>query len=306
MTRFLLKRLRQGFLVVLGVTVAVFIATRMVGDPARVMLPLNATPEERTHFRDELGLNDPLPAQFSSYMQGLARGDFGESIWQRRPAIGVVIERIPRTFQLVFGGMALAVLLSIPLGLIAAIAAGRWVDKLTVFFSLLGLSIPQFWLGLMLIIFFGAQLGWLPTSGVGTWKHMILPMVVVALPAAGRMAMILRSSMIDELKQPYVRTARAKGLSRRRVIGTHALRNALTPVITLGAWELIRALAGYSVIVETVFAWPGLGYLAKQALDQHDLVLLQAVVLVVAVLVTVINVAVDVVYRAVDPRTRLV
>jgi peptide/nickel transport system permease protein len=201
--------------------------------------------------------------------------------------------------------MVLAVVLAIPLGVVAALRPGTARDHLTVTTSLLGLSIPQFWLGLMLIVVFSVQLGWLPTAGAGGWKHLVLPSITLALPAAGRMAMMVRSSMIDELNQQYVKTAKAKGIVRRRVVGVHALRNASIPVITLAGWELIRMLAGYTVVVESVFQWPGLGKLAIDAIQRQDLFLLQTVVWVVAVMVVVINIAIDIAYKIVDPRVKV-
>lgn len=306
MGRFVVKRIAQGLLVVIGVTIMVFIFTRMVGDPAKTMLPLSATAEERAAFRHELGLDRPISAQFTDYIGDLASGNFGTSVWQRRPAIDAVLDALPNTFQLVLLAIAIAVLLGVPLGVLAALRPGGALDRTAVVLSLAGLSIPQFWLGLLLIIVFSVTLNALPTAGMGTPANLVLPTLTLAFPALGRIAMIVRSSMIDELNQQYVKTAKAKGMPRARVVGIHALRNASIPALTLTGWELIRALAGYSVVVETVFAWPGIGFLADQALNNQDLILLQAIVFVVAVMVVVINVVIDVLYRAVDPRIKLV
>jgi peptide/nickel transport system permease protein len=306
MGRFAVRRVLQGLLVIFGVTVMVFVFTRMVGDPVKVMLPLEASPQERAAFRHQLGLDRSIPVQFATYVGHLARGDLGTSLWQRRPAIDIVLEALPRTLELVLAAIALAVLLAIPLGVLAALRPGRALDRVAVLVSLAGLSIPQFWLALLLILVFAVQLRILPTAGMGGPEHLVLPMLALALPALGRIAMIVRSSMIDELNQQYVKTADAKGLPRRRIVGVHALRNASIPALTLTGWELIRALAGYSVVVETVFAWPGVGLLANQALDQQDLILLQAIVFVVALMVVVVNVTVDILYKAVDPRIKLV
>lgn len=306
MGRFVVKRIAQGLLVVIGVTIMVFIFTRMVGDPAKTMLPLSATAEERAAFRHELGLDRPISAQFADYIGDLASGNFGTSVWQRRPAIDAVLDALPNTFQLVLLAIAIAVLLGVPLGVLAALRPGGALDRTAVVLSLAGLSIPQFWLGLLLIIVFSVTLNLLPTAGMGTPANLVLPTLTLAFPALGRIAMIVRSSMIDELNQQYVKTAKAKGMPRARVVGIHALRNASIPALTLTGWELIRALAGYSVVVETVFAWPGVGFLADQALNNQDLILLQAIVFVVAVMVVVINVVIDVLYRAVDPRIKLV
>lgn len=306
MGRFVVKRIAQGLLVVIGVTIMVFIFTRMVGDPAKTMLPLSATAEQRAAFRHELGLDQPILTQFREYIGDLATGNFGTSVWQRRPAIDAVLDALPNTFQLVLLAIAIAVLLGVPLGVLAALRPGGALDRTAVVLSLAGLSIPQFWLGLLLIIVFSVTLNLLPTAGMGTPANLVLPTLTLAFPALGRIAMIVRSSMIDELNQQYVKTAKAKGMPRARVVGIHALRNASIPALTLTGWELIRALAGYSVVVETVFAWPGVGFLADQALNNQDLILLQAIVFVVAVMVVVINVVIDVLYRAVDPRIKLV
>jgi peptide/nickel transport system permease protein len=306
MGRFAVRRIAQGFLVIFGVTVMVFVFTRMVGDPVKVMLPLEASPQERAAFKHQLGLDRSIPVQFASYVGHLARGDLGTSLWQRRPAVDIVLEALPRTLELVLAAIVLAVLLAIPLGVLAALRPGRMLDRVAVVLSLAGLSIPQFWLALLLILVFAVRIRLFPTAGMGGPEHLVLPMLALALPALGRIAMIVRSSMIDELNQQYVRTADAKGLPRRRIVGVHALRNASIPALTLTGWELIRALAGYSVVVETVFAWPGVGLLANQALDQQDLILLQAIVFVVALMVVLVNVAIDILYKAVDPRIKLV
>jgi peptide/nickel transport system permease protein len=209
------------------------------------------------------------------------------------------------TLYLVGAAMALAIALAIPLGILAALKPDGIADRTTVVVSLLGLSVPQFWLGLLLIILFAVDLRWLPTSGSGTLKHMVLPAVTLAVPAMTRMVMVVRSSMMDELNAQYIKVATAKGLPFHRVVGVHALRNVTVPVMTLGGWEVIRALAGYSVVVETVFAWPGLGLAAMQAIERQDLILLQGIVFYVAIMVVIINVGLDVAQKFVDPRVKL-
>lgn len=306
MGRFAARRIAQGLIVILGVTITVFVVTRMVGDPVKAILPLSATNEERAEFRHQLGLDKPIAVQFGDYLKDVARLDFGESIQFRRPALTVVLEKLPKTFELVVPAIILAVLLAVPLGVVAALKPGSILDRFTVVVSMSGLSIPQFLLGLLLILIFAVKLHLLPAFGVGDWRHYVLPVVTLALPAVGRLAMIVRSSMIDELNQQYVKMAKAKGMSYSRVVGVHALRNATIPAMTLTGWEFIRALSGYSVVVETVFAWPGLGFLAITAIQKRDLILLQAIVLVVSVLVVVINVLIDVLYKQVDPRIKVV
>ena len=305
MGRYILKRFWYGVIVILGVTIIVFVVTRLIGDPVKVMLPLEATLEQRAAFEKRLGLDRPIPVQFIEFMGDIAHLDFGNSLWQHRPAMEIVFEKLPLTLILSFVGIGFAFVISIPLGIIAALRPGGVSDRSTVFFSLIGLSVPQFWLGLLFIIIFAVQLRWLPTSGVATPFHIILPALTMGLPTLARMVMIVRSSMIDELNQQYVKTAFAKGLPFYRVVGIHAMRNAALPVVTLCGWELIRAVAGYSVVVETVFAWPGLGMTAIQAIEREDLILLQAIVFTVAIIVVLINILMDIVYTIIDPRLKL-
>lgn len=305
MIRFLIRRIGQGILVVLGVTMVVFVATRLVGDPVKVMLPLSATHQQRVEFRHQIGLDKPIPEQFVAFVGNLATLNFGDSLWQRRPALAVVFQHLPLTLILIACSLGLAIVFSVPLGAFAALRPGGIADRLATFGGLLGLSIPQFWLGLMLIVFFAVQLRVLPTSGIGGPNHIILPAVTMALPSLARLMMMVRSSVIDELNQQYIRTARAKGLHFAHVLFGHAMRNALVPFLTLAGWEFINALAGYTVVVESVFAWPGLGLTALKAIDHSDLFLLQAIVFTVAIIIVVVNIAMDVVYKAIDPRIKL-
>jgi len=305
MGRYLLKRLWHGVIVIFGVTVLVFVVTRLIGDPVKVMLPLEATLEQRAAFEKQLGLDRPIPVQFIDFVEDVAHLDFGDSLWQHRPAMEIVFEKVPLTLKLTAVGIGLAFLLSVPLGIIAALRPGGITDRSTVFFSLIGFSIPQFWLGLLLIVILAVKLQWLPTSGTGTPVHIILPAITMGLPALARLVMMVRSSMIDELNQQYVKTGYAKGIPYWRVVGVHAMRNAALPVVTLVGWEIIRAVAGHSVVVETVFAWPGIGLTAMQAIEREDLILLQAIVFSVGIMVVLINILMDVVYTVIDPRLKL-
>ena len=304
MGAFIVKRLYYGLYVVLGVTIVVFLVTRVIGDPVSAMLPMESSAAQRALFAQQLGLDRPLYLQFLDFLGNVARLDLGESLWQRRPVTQIVLEKLPMTLYLVGAGMVLAIALAIPLGMLAALKPGGIADRLTVLFSLLGLSVPQFWLGLLLIIVFAVDLRWLPTSGSGDLRHMVLPAITLALPAMTRMVMVVRSSMMDELNAQYIKVATAKGLPFRRVVGVHALRNITVPAMTLAGWEVIRALAGYSVVVETVFAWPGLGLAAVQAIERQDLILLQGIVFYVAIMVVLINIALDVAQKFVDPRVK--
>lgn len=305
MRRFVLAKLWQGIVVVLSVVIVVFILTRLVGDPVRVMLPLEATAEQRAQFEQQLGLDRPIAVQFVDYVTDVAVLDFGESLWQRRPVMEIIVERAPATLLLTFAAIGLAVAMAVPLGVWAALRPEGWVDRIVVLISLIGLSIPQFWLGLLFIVFFALTLGWLPTSGSGTPAHIILPALTLAIPAMTRLVMVVRSTMIDQLNTQYVRVLRAKGLQPWRVISVHALKNSAVPILTLAGWELIRALSGYTVVVESVFAWPGLGLTAIQAIERQDLILLQAIVFLTAIMVVALNLLLDILSKAFDPRIDL-
>jgi peptide/nickel transport system permease protein len=303
MGRYIARRLLQGLVVIFGVTVFVFVVTRLVGDPVKFMLPLSASEEQRESTRAALGLDRSIPRQFVDFIGDLVRLDLGESTYVRgQSSLSVVFDYLPRTFQLVAFGMALAIAASIPLGLLAARKPSGPLDRLLTTLSLIGLSMPQFFLGSVMMILFTVKLNWFQT-GVGPWhKHLVLPAIVLALPAVGRLSMVIRSSMIDELNTQYVKVLKAKGMPSRRILGVHALRNAGIPYVTLVGWELIRALAGFTVVVETVFAWPGIGFMAREAIAQQDFFLIQAIVLVVAVMVVLISITIDVVYKLLDPR----
>jgi len=304
MGAFIIKRLYYGLYVVLGVTIVVFLVTRVVGDPVSAMLPIEASAEQRAAFAQQLGLDRPIYVQFLEFLGSVAHFDLGQSVWQHRPVTEIVFEKLPMTIYLVGAGMTLAIALAIPLGILAALKPGGIADRVTVVLSLIGLSIPQFWLGLLLIIVFAVDLRWLPTSGSGSLSHMVLPTITLAVPALTRMVMVVRTSMMDELNAQYIKVATAKGMPFRRVVGVHALRNVTVPIMTLAGWEVIRALAGYSVVVETVFAWPGLGLAAIQAIERQDLILLQGIVFYVAVMVVIINIGLDVAQKFVDPRVK--
>ncbi len=304
MGRYVLIRLSQAALVVASVMVVVFVVTRLIGDPVAVMLPLEATEENRAVLEAQLGLDRPIFVQLGNYMADAVRLDFGDSLWQRRPAIDIVMERLPPTMVLVFSGFVLGLLLGAVIGVVAAVRPGGWTDRLSVLLGLLGISLPQFWIGLVLIVFFSVGLGWFPTSGSGSVSHLVLPATVLALPIVGRIALVTRSSMIDELNTPHVKDATARGLSRTRIVIAHAFRGAGIATITVAGWELIGALAGGAVVVETVYAWPGIGFTAMQAIERHDIILLQGVVLVIAIIVVTINILVDITYTILDPRVK--
>lgn len=303
--RFALARSLQALAVVLGVTTIVFVITRLIGDPVQVMLPLDASAADRDTLRHALGLDQSLARQYIGYLSDIARLNFGNSLWQQRPALAIVIERLPYTAVLCITAIAIAALIGPPLGILAAIRPGRIADRIAVVTSLLGLSLPQFWLGLLLMMLFAIRLKWLPSSGGDGAAYLMLPALTLALPTIGRLAIMTRSAMIDELNAPYIRTAMAKGLRFGRILAVHALRNVMAPTLSVASWEFARMIAGYTVVVETVFAWPGVGLAAVQAIQKQDLVLLQAIVFFIALIVVVTNLVVDLALKWIDPRIEL-
>jgi peptide/nickel transport system permease protein len=305
MFKYLLQRLFYAAVSVIAVSVLVFVLTHLIGDPVNVMLPLEATAEQRESMREALGFNDPLYIQFARFSLDALRGDFGNSLWQRVPALPLVLERLPATFLLAFSAMAVAVVVAIPLGVLAALRPRSWLDHLCTLGSLAGMCVASFWLGLMLILIFAVWLGWFKTSGYGTFGHLVLPMITLAAAPLGRITQIVRSSTLDELNKNYVMAARSRGLTEQAVILGHALRNAAIPIVTLSGWELSRLLAGLTVVVEVVFSWPGVGDLAMDAITRQDLPLLQADVFVVGVLIVVLNLLIDMTYGWFDPRIRI-
>lgn len=304
MGAYLIRRLFYSVAVIVGVSLVVFVITHTLGDPVKMMLPLEATQEQYEQAREILGFNDPLYVQFWRFASKAVRGDFGDSLWQRVPALPLVIERLPATFLLSGTAIVLATFLAIPLGVLAALRPRSWLDHVSTLGSMFGMCVADFWLGLMLILIFPVTLGVLFTSGYGSWQHLVLPAVTLAARPLGRITQIVRSSVLDELDKNYVMAARARGLSEPRTILGHALKNAAIPIVTLSGWEFTRLLAGFTVIVETVFGWPGVGLLAVDAIKRQDLPLLQADVFVVALIVVALNLVIDLLYGALDPRIR--
>ena len=281
----------------------VFFVTHLIGDPVSLMLRPEATEEQRQALRERLGLNDPLPVQFGRFMSGALRGDFGQSIWQRVPAMPIVLDRLPATIYLASVTLLLAIPLSIVLGIVSAIRPGSVVDRVVTVIALGGVSTAEFWLGLMLILLFAVRLGWLPTSGYGGIQYVLLPAIALAVRPLGRVSQVVRSAMLDQFSQPYVTTARAKGLSERVVVYLHTLKNAAIPIATLVGDEAASLLNG-AVVIETVFGWPGVGILLIQAIERRDLPLIEASVIVIAIMIVTVNLLVDLTYSLMDPRVR--
>lgn len=302
----MIRRGIYSIFVILGLVVVVFFVTRLLGDPIRLMLPPQASDQQIETVQAQFGLNDPLLTQFGRYLQGAVRGDFGDSIWMRQPAMPIVLERLPRTLFLASVTIAIALPLAVLMGVISAVRPRSLIDRVVTVISLGGLSVADFWLGLMAILLFAVELGWLPTSGYAGltgWQFVVLPALTLAVRPIGRISQIQRSSMLDELAQGYVTTARAKGLGERIVIIGHALRNAAIPTVTLAGTELSSLLNG-AIVIETIFGWPGIGSLLIQAIERRDMPLVVAATIVIATMIILLNLAIDLLYAALDPRIR--
>ncbi|GAA3725675.1 peptide/nickel transport system permease protein [Spinactinospora alkalitolerans] len=319
MAQYILKRSVQSLILLFVIMSAVFVGGRQIGDPASLMLGGQATEEQVRQLRRSLGLEAPLWEQYVGFLTNIIRGDFGESMRygyahtmttgpeaQGQAVLPLVLERLPATLSLAFLAILLAVAIAVPLGCFAAMRPGSAIDRAVTVVSLAGVSLVQFWLGLMLILIFAVQLGWLPTSGYGSGglAYAILPALTLAARPIGRLAQIVRSSMLDELSKPYIAAARAKGASEMRLVFGHGLKNAAIPIMTMLGDELANVMTG-AIVVEVVFGWPGIGALVVSALSIRDLPLIEASIFVIAIMVILINLAVDLSYKYLNPKVRL-
>jgi ABC-type dipeptide/oligopeptide/nickel transport system permease component len=301
MLPYLLKRLWHTVFVVVGISVISFFFIHLSGDPVMLMLPADASHAEIEALRERLGFNDPLPEQYLRFAWRALRGDFGDSLYYKVPAIELILERLPASLELALAAMVIALVVAVPVGIVSAVRRGSFVDMASMLGALFGLSMPHFWLGIMMILLFSVQLGWLPTSGRGTLAQLIMPSVALGLSLTAMFARLTRSVMLEVLSLDYIRTARSKGLRERIVIGKHALKNALIPIVTVAGMQFGFLLGG-TVIIETVFAWPGVGRLVVQAIFNRDYPLVQVTVLVLAVIFVAVNFLVDMLYMALDPQ----
>jgi ABC-type dipeptide/oligopeptide/nickel transport system permease component len=305
MHRYLVRRLLLTIPVLFGVATLVFSLIHFIpGDPAQAMLGEGAAPEDVAQLRERLGLDRPLLVQYGSFLGGLARGDLGVSLRNDQPVLQQIVERMPATAELAFASMAVAVLIALPLGIIAAVWRGTAVDYGAMTLSLVGISIPNFWLGPLLAIVFAVELGWLPVGGRGTLAHLVLPSVTLGAALAAILARMTRASLLEELREPYVLAARAKGVSRTRAILHHAFRNSLIPIVTILGLQFGVVLTG-AVITETIFAWPGIGRLLIQSISFRDYPTVQGCVLLIAVTYVGVNLITDLTYGFLDPRIRV-
>ncbi|OGL59950.1 MAG: ABC transporter permease [Candidatus Tectomicrobia bacterium RIFCSPLOWO2_12_FULL_69_37] len=304
MGAYLVRRAVRAVLVIIGVSFISFAVLFLSGDPTDILVGEDWTREEVQRLRRDMGLDRPWIVQYARYAGRAVRGDFGESLRYRRPAFDLIAERLPATLELALVALLLSVILALPVGVLSAIHRGSLIDQGGMLFALVGQAMPVFWLGLMLILIFGVDLGWLPVSGRGTLAHLTLPALALSTYSIARNTRVIRSSMLDVLGNEYITTARAKGLSEWIVVHLHALRNAMIPVVTIIGLEFGHLLGG-AVIVETIFAWPGIGRLMIQAVYAKDFPLVQASVTITALIFVTLNFIVDLLYSVLDPRVRL-
>ncbi len=304
MRSYLVRRLLLALPVVLGVATLVFLLIHLIpGDPVEIMLGESALPADRDALREALGLDRPILEQYGSFLWGLCRGDLGVSLQQRRPVTALIREHYPATLELTLAAMLISLLIALPAGILSGIRQYSFWDHSTMFMALLGVSMPNFWLGPLLIWVFSIQLGWFPVSGKGGLAHLLLPALTLGASMAAIVARMTRSSVLEVLREDYVMTARAKGLSEARIILKHVLRNAMLPVLTVVGLQFGALLAG-SIITETIFSWPGLGTLMVKAIQTRDYPVVQGCVLVIALSYVLVNLFTDLLYGVIDPRIR--
>ena len=304
MRSFLLRRLGQSATTLVGVSLLVFVILRVIpGDPAKMLLPEGAPQSAIDALNRELGLREPMWVQYGIFLRSVTRGDFGQSFQYRAPALRLVVERVPATIQLALAAMLLTVVFGVSIGVLAAVRRGTGYDYAGTVLAVLGQSLPNFWLGIMLVLLFGVTLRWLPTSGFQGWQYLVLPSITLAAFPTALVARLTRSSLLEILSQEYIRTGRAKGLAEPAVILRHALRNATIPLLTLLGLQ-IGTLLGGAVITESVFAWPGMGKLVVDAIFFRDFPVVQTVLILSATIFVAINLVIDVLYTVLDPRIR--
>jgi peptide/nickel transport system permease protein len=303
MKRFILKRLGYAVLSLLLLSLMIFLFVRLMGDPAVLLVEPGASKADLQAIHAQLGLDQPIWVQYGKFMSSLVRGDLGQSFYYRTPVLELYLSRLPYSLLLAVAAMAFSLLVGIPSGILAAVRVNQWWDNAGKIFSLLGLSLPSFWVGLVMILFFSVYLGWLPSSGSGTALHVVMPAFALGWYFAAAHMRLTRSSMLEVLGSEYVKLARLKGLSEALVIGKHAFKNALIPVLTLAGINLV-IMVNVAVVVETVFAWPGVGRLLYEGIAFRDFPVVQATVLIGGAMIVIVNFLVDILYAVIDPRIR--
>ena len=303
MRRFVLRRLGYALISLFLLSVTIFVLVRVTGDPTVLLVEPGASKADIEALRTELGLDRPMVVQYLTFVRDVVRGDFGRSFYYRTPVLELYLSRLPNSLLLALTAMAFSLILGIPTGILAAVRVGGWWDSAGKVFALLGLSMPSFWTGLLMILFFSVYLGWLPSSGAGTVLHVLMPAFALGWYFAAAHMRLTRSSMLEVLGSEYVKLARLKGLPEALVIGKHAFKNALIPVLTLAGINLVLMI-NVAVVVETVFAWPGIGRLLYEGIAFRDFPVVQATVLLNGAMVVVVSLLVDILYAVIDPRIR--
>ncbi len=303
MFKYIAMRLPQLVIVIFGVTLVVFAVMYLSGDPVLLMVGEGWTIQEIEEFRHQMGFDRPWYVQYVDFVSHALRGDFGDSLRQRQPAMELVLDRMPATIELTVTAMLISIIVAVPVGVLSAVRRNTVWDNIAMFLALLGQAMPVFWLGLLLILVFAVKLEWLPVSGRGTLSQLVLPAITLGLYSTAQNARMVRSSMLEVLSQDYIRTARSKGLREQRVVYVHGLRNAMIPVLTLIGLQ-VGVLLGGAVVTETIFSWPGVGRLVINAIQGKDFPVVQSAVMLLAVIVVVTNLLVDLAYAYLDPRIR--
>lgn len=301
MKKYLLNRILQIIPVLFIISFVVFVLVYVAGDPVALMLPEDASESDRQAMRAALGLNDPFYIQYFRFLGDLMQGNFGTSFRYNQPALPLVLERLPATMELAAASMIIAVIISIPMGIYSARKQNTFADLFITGGSVLGKAMPNFWLGILLILLFAVNIQLFPVSGRGTFMHLVLPAITLGTGIAAEMTRLIRSNMLEIFNQDYIRTAKSKGVSKQVLVYKHAFRNSLIPVVTIMGLQLSHLVSG-ALITESVFSWPGIGLLLVQAVNGRDMAVVQAAVIVIALIVIVINLLTDILYRLLDPR----
>ena len=303
MHRYFLSKLAQSLLLMFGVLFLVFMMVRVTGDPASLMMPREASPEQLEEFREKMGFNDPLMVQFGRFISGAIKGDFGDSLHFKTPSMPMVIDRLPATVQLATAALLMSMILGIPIGLIGGFTPGSVVDNIGRFIALMGQSVPNFWLGLMMILYFGVELGWFPTFGRDQWNSVVMPAFVLGLPVLGQIVRLTRSAVLEIRGEDFVRTAHSKGLEPKTIYTKLVLRNVAIPLVSVIGVQFGYMLGG-SIYIEAIFSWPGMGGLLEQSIGWRDFPLIQAIAVFTSVIVLALNIVTDMAYSIIDPRIR--
>jgi len=302
-TGYVLNRIWQGLIAIIGALAIVFIAQRLSGDPLALLLPMDATEADFAAMRTELGLDKPLAVQFWRFLGSVANGDFGHSYQWNAPAMELILDRLPATLELAFAGLLFSITLAVPLGVLSAVYQNGWIDRGAKIFAMLGQAVPNFWIGLLLILLFAVNLRWLPAFGRGGLAHLVLPAIALGWYPVAAMTRTLRSAMIEILQSDYIRMARSVGLSESSITWRYALRNAAVPLATMAGVYFANMLGG-AFVVEVVFAWPGVGRTVVEAVFARDFPVVQAGVILAAIIFVTVNLLVDLSYALIDPRIR--